>query len=133
MRETVAIPAGILIYFMSVILLLIFIQLTFANPADWSTFITVLIAIISFKLTCALVKNFTNEEGVKVVGVMISSFWLLSLGIDFFSDIENFLKFLGGGQESKTVEEFQGFVESVWNAKLYAIISVLLAMWTLNK
>lgn len=133
MRETVGIPAGIIVYFLSVIILLILIQASFTNPADWPTLITILTAIVSFRVTCSIVKNFTNEEGIKVVAVMIAAFWMISLGVDVFSSVEDFLKFLGGGQESKVVEQFQALVESVWNAKLYATISVLLAMWTLNK
>lgn len=134
MRETVGIPAGILVYFVSVITLLIFVQVTFAEPSNWPTLITVLITITSFKLTCAAVANFSNSDGVKVVGIIIAMFWLLSLGVDIFSDIEKFMLFLSGGNEVSTgLEDFEALVDSVWNSKLCAIISVLLAMWTLNK
>lgn len=134
MRETVAIPAGVLVYFVSVITLLIFVQVTFADPGNWPTLITALIALASFKMTCAAVENFSNSDGVKVVGIIIAMFWLLSLGVDVFGGLEDFMIFLSGGYEVSTgLEDFETFVGSVWNSKLCAIISVLLAMWTLNK
>lgn len=134
MRETVGIPAGVLVYFVSVVTLLIFVQVTFADPSNWSTLITTLISVVSFKLTCAAVENFSNIDGVKVVGIIIAMFWLLSLGFDFFSGLEDFMLFLSGGNEVSTgLEDFESFIGGVWNSKLCAIISVLLAMWTLNK
>ena len=134
MRETVGIPAGILVYFVSVIISLIFVQVTFANPGEWPTLITTLIAIVSFQVTCVAVKNFSNSDGVKVVGIIIAMFWLLSLGVDVFKGLEDFMLFLSGGNEVSTgLEDFEALVDSVWNSKLCAIISVLLAMWTLNK
>ena len=133
MREAVGIPAGILVYFMSVILCLIFVQVGFADPSEWPTLITALTAIVSFKVTCAAVENFSNSDGVKVVGIIIAMFWLLSLGIDMFSGFEDLLTFLSGGTESKGLEDFRALVDDVWNSKLCAIVSVLLAMWTLNK
>lgn len=133
MRESVGIPAGVLVYFMSVILCLIFVQVGFADPGNWPTLITTLTAVVSFKVTCAAVENFSNSDGVKVVGIIIAMFWLLSLGVDMFSGLEELIKFLSGGTESTGLEDFRALVDDVWNSKLCAIISVLLAMWTLNK
>ena len=100
MREAVGIPAGILVYSMSVVLLLILVPVAFANPADWPMLITTLTAVVSFQITCAAVKNFSNLDGVKVVGIIIAMFWMLSLGLDMFSGLEDLLKFLSGGNES---------------------------------
>ena len=75
MREAVGIPAGILVYSVSTIILLIAVEVTFANPNEWSTLITAATAVISFEVTCAAVKNFSNETGVKIVGLMIALFW----------------------------------------------------------
>ena len=133
MREAVGIPAGILVYSISTIILLIAVQITFANPNEWANFITAATSIISFQLTCEAVKNFSNEAGVKIVGIMIALFWLASFGIDFFFGAEEVLKFLGGGQDLTGLENLKELIEAVWNLKICAGVSVILALWTLTK
>ncbi|MBQ6130941.1 MAG: hypothetical protein IJL12_01170 [Selenomonadaceae bacterium] len=133
MRETVGIPAGILVYFVATIISLIVVQVAVATPREWSTFITASIAVVSFEITCAAVKNFSNETGVKIVGVMIALFWLVSLGVDVFSGLNSIMNFLGGGQGSAEPKIFEGFVRDVWNTKISAGVSVVLALWTLGR
>ncbi len=133
MRETVGIPAGILVYFVATIISLIVVQVAVATPREWSTFITASIAVVSFEITCAAVKNFSNETGVKIVGVMIALFWLVSLGVDVFSGVNSIMNFLGGGQGSAEPKIFEGFVRDVWNTKISAGVSVVLALWTLGR
>ena len=133
MRETVGIPAGFFVYSISTIVLLIAVQIIFPNPQKWATCITTAIAIISFQITCAAVENFSNSEGVKIVGVLIAIFWLASLGIDFFGGAEEALKFLGGGQDSKGLANLKELIEAVWNSKICAGVSVVLALRTLSK
>ena len=134
MREAVGLPAGFLVYLVSTVILLNAVQVTFAAPQHWSTYITAVIAIISFKVTCAAVGCFSNEAGVKIVGVMIAMFWMASLGVDFFSGAEQLFDFLSGGEHgSKGMEHFKELVEAVWNSKICAGISVVLALWTLTK
>ena len=133
MRETVGIPAGVLVYSISTIILLIAVQIIFSAPHEWASLITASIAVVAFEITCAAVKNFSNEAGVKIVGVMIALFWLASLGVDFFSFAERIMEFLGGGQGSSGVENFKELTDSVWNSKICAGVSVVLALWTLTK
>ncbi|MBQ3451580.1 MAG: hypothetical protein IJG32_04890 [Selenomonadaceae bacterium] len=133
MRETVGIPAGILDYFVATIISLIFVQVDVDTPREWSTFITASIAVVSFEITCAAVKNFSNETGVKFFGVMISLFWLVSLGLDVLSGLNSIMNFLGGGQGSAEPKIFEGFVRDVWNTKISAGVSVVLALWTLGR
>ena len=133
MREAVGIPAGFLAYSISTIILLIAVQVTFPKPQEWSSLITASIAVVAFEITCATVKNFSNNAGVKIVGVMIAFFWLASLGIDFFSGAEEVVKFFSGGQNSRGLENLKELIESVWNSKSCAGVSVVLALWTLGK
>ena len=134
MREAVGIPAGFLVYFVSTVTLLIAVQVTFTETQIWSTFITAVIAIISFKVTCAAVGCFSNKTGVKIVGIMIAFFWLASLGIDFFSGAEKLVEFFSAGEHgSKGLEHFKELIEAVWNSKVCAGVSVILALWTLGK
>lgn len=133
MRETVGIPAGILVYFISTIMLLIAVQIFFVEPQEWAMYITASISLISFEITCAAVENFSNSDGVKIVGVMIAFFWLISLGVDVFGGLEDVMKFLGGGQESQGLKSFKELAEAVWNSKICTGVSVILALWTLSK
>ena len=133
MRETVGIPAGILIYFISTIVSLIIVQIIFAEPHEWSSLITASVAVLSFQITCAAVQNFSTEDGVKIVGVIIAMFWLLSLGVDVFGGAEEMLTFLSGGYEFKGLNDFKELAEAVWNSKICAGVSVVLALWTLGK
>lgn len=133
MRETVGIPAGILVYFISTVILLIAVQIFFAEPQEWAMYITASISLISFEITCAAVENFSNSDGVKIVGVMIAFFWLVSLGVDVFGGLEDVMKFFGGGQETTGLESFKKLTEAVWSSKICAGVSVILALWTLSK
>ena len=133
MRETVGIPAGILIYFISTIVSLIIVQIIFAEPHEWASLITASVAVLSFQITCAAVQNFSTEDGVKIVGVIIAMFWLISLGVDVFGGAEEMLTFLSGGYEFKGLNDFKELAEAVWNSKICAGVSVVLALWTLGK
>ena len=132
MRETVGIPAGILIYSIATVILLIVVQVICAEPQAWSKLITASIALIAFEITCAAVESFSNAEGVKIVGVIIALFWLASLGVDMFSGAEEVMEFLSGG-ETRALDDFKGLVEAVWNKKICAGVTVVLALWTLTK
>ena len=133
MRETVGIPAGLLVYFVATVISLIIVQVTFAEPQEWSSLITASVAVVAFEITCAAVENFSNEDGVKIVGAIIAFFWLVSLGVDVFAGFEELLTFLSGGEEPKGLASFKELLEAVWNTKICAGVSVVLALWTLGK
>lgn len=134
MREAVGIPAGLLSYAASTILLLIIFQFLIPNPRDWSNFITITTAFIAFKLTCAAVINFSSETGVKVVAVMIAVFWLLSLGVDVFAFAGKVIDTLSASQGSaRSLAGFKELAETVWNSGVCAIVTAILAAGTLAK
>lgn len=134
MREAVGIPAGFLAYFLATILLLLFFRVFFPNPQEWAILITIATAFIAFKITCAAVVNFSNETGVKIVAFMIAAFWLLSLGIDMFDIMENVITFLSASQDStKSLEGFKELLEAVWNSRICAVVTAILAARTLSK
>ena len=133
MRETVGIPAGLLVYFISTVISLIMVQIIFVAPREWASLITASVAVISFQITCAAVQNFSTEDGVKIVGVMVAMFWLISLGVDIWSSAEELLTFLSGGYEFKGLEDFKELTDAVWNSKICAGVTVVLALWTLGK
>ena len=134
MREAVGIPAGLLSYAASTILLLIIFQFIFPNPRDWSNFITIATAFIAFKLTCAAVINFSSETGVKVVAVMIAVFWVVSLGVDVFALAGQVIDTLSVSQGSaRSLAGFKELAETVWNSGVCAVVTAILAAGTLTK
>ena len=134
MREAVGIPAGLLSYAASTILLLIIFQFIFPNPRDWSYFITIATAFIAFKLTCAAVINFSSETGVKVVAVMIAVFWVVSLGVDVFALAGQVIDTLSVSQGSaRSLAGFKELAETVWNSKICAVVTAILAARTLAR
>ena len=134
MRETVGIPAGILVYSLSIILLLILVKLFVAVPKEWSLLITITTAVIAFQVTCAVVRVFSTELGVKVVGAMIAIFWLISLGFDAFGFMDRAIDFLGGNDETNNgLGGLRDLIELVWDSKVCAGVSAILAIWTLGK
>ena len=134
MREAVGIPAGLSAYFLSTIILLMLAKLIFAAPSDWSNLITATTSIIAFKVMCIAVKNFSNATCIKIVAVMVALFWIFIVGIDVFAGLDVAIKILSGGQISSTsFEFFKELVGTVWNIKICAGVSVLLALWTLTE
>ena len=134
MRESVGIPAGILAYATATIVLLIMVEIFLPNPREWANIITTATAFIAFKVTCAAVINFSSETGVKVVALMIAVFWVLSLGIDFFSYAEEVIDVLSAGQGSAdSLASFKELAEAVWNSKICAVVTAILAARTLAK
>jgi len=134
MRESVGIPAGILAYATATIVLLIMVEIFLPNPREWANIITAATAFIAFKVTCAAVINFSSETGVKVVALMIAVFWVLSLGIDFFSYAEEVIDVLSAGQGSAdSLASFKELAEAVWNSKICAVVTAILAARTLAK
>lgn len=134
MRETVGIPAGILAYFLSTVLLLIVAKMIFVVPKEWPWLITITTAVVAFKATCAVVRVFSTELGVKIVGVMIAVFWLISLGFDSLGLFERAIDILSGEDETaRGLGGLRDLIELTWDSKVCAGVSAALALWTLSK
>lgn len=134
MRETVGIPAGVLVYPLCVIFMLIAVKTFFADPKEWPDLITVMTAVIAFQVTCSIVRVFSTETGVKIVGVMIAVFWFISLGFDAFGFLDRAVDFLGGNDATtNSLGGLRDLIELVWDSKTCAGVSAILALWTLAK
>ena len=134
MREAVGIPAGLLSYALSAVVLLVMFQLILPNPREWSYFITIATAIIAFKITCAAVINFSSETGVKVVALMIAVFWIMSLGFDVFDVAAKVIDVLSASHGSAdSLANFKALAEAVWNSTACAVVTIILTIGTLTK
>ena len=134
MRESVGIPAGLLAYATATIVLLLIVGKFFPNPREWANIITAATAFIAFKVTCAAVINFSTETGVKIVALMIAIFWVVSLGVDVFYYAEEVIDVLSAGQGStRSLANLKELAEAVWNTKVCAVVTAILAARTLAK
>lgn len=134
MREAVGIPAGLLSYALATIVLLILFDFVLPNPRQWSYLITIATTLIAFQVTCAAVMNFSTETGVKIVALMIAIFWVVSLGVDVFHYAEEVIDVLSAGQGATgSLANLKELAEAVWNTKICAVITVILAVRTLAK
>ena len=134
MREAVGIPAGILVYFLATIILLLFFRIIFDVPREWSYLITATTAIISFKVACAAAINFSTETGVKIFAVMLAIFWVITLGFDVFGFVTKTIDILSASHDSaKELGNFKELVEVVWNSRICAGVTTILAFGTLGK
>lgn len=134
MRETAGLPAGILLYVTAMVLILLLFQHVFIAPQEWPRLITFATTAISFLLACRATEKFSTATGVKIVAAFIALFWIIILGADMlgtFSDTVEFLE--GGSDEGIPIKNFLAFVGAVWNSKICAGVSVILAFWTVSK
>lgn len=134
MREAVGIPAGLLSYFMATVVLLLMFGFVLPNPREWSYFITISTTFIAFKLACAAAISFSTETGVKVVALMLAAFWLVSLGVDVFNLAGKVIDVLSASKDSaKSMAGFKDMAEAVWNTKVCAVVTAILAVGKLAK
>ena len=134
MRETSGLPAGILVYVTVMLFLLMLFQHVFVAPQEWSRLITFATATLSFMLACLAAEKFSTLTGVKIVALFIAVFWIIILGadaLDMFSEAVDFLE--GDSDEGTSVDVFIKFVDAVWNSKICAGVTIVLALWTVSK
>ena len=134
MRETAGLPAGILVYVTAMFSILLLFQQVFVAPQEWSRLITFATSALSFKLACRAAEKFSTLSGVKIVAVFIVLFSFVILGADmlgYFSDVVEFLE--GDSDEGTPIKNFIEFVNAVWNSKICAGVTFVLAFWTVSK
>ena len=132
MRETSGLPAGILVYVTVMLFLLMLFQHVFVAPQEWSRLITFATATLSFMLACLAAEKFSTLTGVKIVALFIAVFWIIILGanaLDMFSDAVQVIE----GDTETSVDVFIKFVDAVWNSKICAGVTIVLALWTVSK
>ena len=132
MRETAGLPAGILAYFFVLLFLLVVCQNLFVAPQNWSRLITFAVSAISFQLACASTEKFSTLTGVKLVAFFVAIFQLIILGVDILGDFSDVLKTLEGEGETPA-DVFVDYVATIWNAKICAGVTCVLALWTVSK
>ena len=132
MRETAGLPAGILSYVTIMFFLLLLFQHVFVAPQEWPRLITFVTSVVSFKLACASAEKFSTLTGVKIVAAFIAVFWIIILGADALDVFSDAVEFLEGDNET-SVDTFIEFLAAVWNSKICAGVTCVLALWTVSK
>lgn len=132
MRETSGLPAGILAYVTAMVFLLLLFQRVFVAPQEWSRLITFATATVSFQLACWSAGKFSTLTGVKIVAVFIAVFWIVILGANALDMFSGAVETLEGDTET-SVDIFIEFVDAVWNSKICAVVTIILAFWMVSK
>lgn len=134
MRESVGFPAGVLVYSLLTVLLLMIFQQVFLNAQAWSRLITLLTSTISFVTACWAAEKFSTLTGVKIFALFVMLFWLMILGADLLGVLSDAVEFLeGGSDEGDSVKKFIGFVKTVWNTTVCVVVNLILTLWTVTK
>ena len=134
MRETSGLPAGILVYVTAMLFILLLFQYVFVAPGEWSRLITFATASLSFVTACWATEKFSTLTGVKIVAAFLALFWIIILGADMLGTFSNAIEFLeGGSDEGNSIKDFIKFVGAVWNSKICAGVTIVLALWTVSR
>ena len=133
MRETAGLPAGILAYFSILLFILLLCQKIFVAPEDWARLITFMTSAISFELACAATEKFSTLTGVKIVALFIVVFQIIILGADLLGTFSDILQTLEGADNETPADIFIKYVATIWNSKICAGVTIILALWTVSK
>ncbi|MBR1646176.1 MAG: hypothetical protein IJ685_05285 [Selenomonadaceae bacterium] len=133
MRETAGLPAGILAYVVISFFILLLCQKIFVAPEDWARLITFMTSAISFELACAATEKFSTLTGVKIVALFIVAFQIIILGADLLGTFSDILETLEGVDNKTPADIFVEYVATVWNSKICAGVTIVLALWTVTK
>ncbi len=132
MRETAGLPAGILAYVASLFFILLLCQKIFVAPEDWSRLITFGTSLLSFQLAITATEKFSTLTGVKIVALFIVAFQIIILGADLLGTFSDVLKTLEGNNETPA-DIFVKYVATIWDSKICAGVTSVLALWTVSK
>lgn len=132
MRETAGLPAGILAYVATLFFLLLLCQKLFVAPQEWSRLITFVTSAVSFQIACTATEKFSTLTGVKLVALFIALFQVIILGADMLGSFSDVLTALEGTDKTPA-DVFVEFVAAVWNSKICAGVTSILALWTVTK
>ena len=133
MRETAGLPAGILTYVAALFFILLLCQKFFVAPQEWSRLITFVTSAVSFQLACTATEKFSTLTGVKLVALFVALFQIIILGADLLGSFSDVLETLEGVDNKTPADVFVEFVAAVWNSKICAGVTSILALWTVTK
>lgn len=138
MRSLVAIPAGLLAYVISIIIIFMFFIWFFDKPTNWDYFIPIVTSFMAF-----IIAEFTAEEisgnrkVAALVGILIGGFWVVLVVADIFGNISDFIHVIIGSKEYKNDvgiwDMFLFYFDTILSSKIFATVSAICAAGSLQE
>ena len=129
----ICVPVGLIIYVISVAAILAFCLWFFDKPHEWQTAIPIITSLFSLGIACGPIEKF-SETSEKILTFIIAAFWILFVVIDTKGTIEDFIGFFTGNTSTKDeLDMLMFYIDSVLNAKIFAVVSGIMAFGSFNK
>lgn len=138
MRVLLSIPAALLTYVISVILLFLFFVWFFDKPQNWDYFIPIVTSFVAFviaEVTAAEISG--NHKAAALVGLLIGIFWGVLVVADIFGNVSDFIHAIIGSQDHKNDvgawNVFLFYFDSILSSKIFATVSAICAVGSLEE
>ena len=138
MRALVAIPAALLAYIISVMLLLLVFICFFDKPANWDYFIPIVTSFVAFVIAEVTAEEISgNSQVAALVGVLIGIFWVVLVVADIFGNISDIVHAISDPQNYKADvgvwDMFLFYFNRILSSKIFATVSAICAVGALEE
>ena len=138
MRSLAAIPAGLLAYVISVIILCSFFIWFFDKPTNWDYFIPIVTSFVAFAIAVGTVEEISgNHKTAALVGLMIGIFWVVLVVADIFGNISDMIHPIMDPKNYKNevgaMDMFLFYFDRILSSKIFATVSAICAVGSLEE
>ena len=138
MRSLAAIPAGLLAYVISVIILCSFFIWFFDKPQNWDYFIPIVTSFVAFVIAEMTAEEISGSHKVAAfVGFLIGSFWVVLVVADIFGNVSDIIHAIIGSQDHKNDvgawEMFLFYFDRILSSKIFATVSAICASGSIKE
>lgn len=129
MRTAVSVPIVLVCYILFVILFLVLCNWFFDRPAEWPYVIPIIVSSFSLGGACVVAEEkLSSKSGAKITAMIVAAFWILFVIVDITGNINDVITVLAGKNPSPdTLDIIMFYVDVLLNAKIFAVVSCLLA------
>lgn len=129
MRTAVSVPIALVCYILFVILFLVLCNWFFDRPAEWPYVIPIIVSSFSLGGACVVAEEkLSSKSGAKITAMIVVAFWILFVIVDITGNINDVITVLAGKNPSPdTLDIIMFYVDVLLNAKIFAVVSCLLA------
>ena len=138
MKSLIAIPAALLAYVISVIMLCLFFVWFFDKPANWDYFIPIVTSFMAFVIAEATAEGMSgNHKVAALVGILIGIFWVIVVVADIFGNISDIIHAIISPQNYKPDvgiwDMFLFYFDTILSSKIFATVSAICAFGELKE
>ena len=133
MRAIIGVPVGLVIYVIAVVAIMTFCLWFFDKPQEWRIAIPIITSLFSSSIACSIAEGI-SKISEKIVAALIALFWIAFVVVDVTGSIQNWISVIQG--KTPTMDEIDMvmfYVDGVLNAKIFAVVSGLIAFGNFSK